>query len=293
MNSPPKATVAFDGSRAFEHVRQQVDCGARPAGSTELANARAYLVKELESYGLKVTQDQFTPATPEGAKQMVNLTAEIAGEATEVIMVASHYDTKLMRDFNFVGANDGGSSTGVLVELARVLAAAPKPKYTYWFVFFDGEEAFCPEWDDCKNPDGSADNTYGSRHFLTQLQARNEVKRVQSMILLDMIGYKDLRIPRESSSTRWLSDAIWQAAKEKGQGAVFIEAAEQVTDDHTSFLAAGIPSVDLIQLSGYPYWHEKEDTLDKISPRSLKIVGDVVLASLPKIEEKLAKGQSR
>ena len=290
MNSPPKATDAFDGSRAFEHVRQQVDFGARPAGSAELANARAYLVKELESHGLKVTPEQFTPATPEGPKQMVNLTAEIPGESSEVIMFASHYDTKLMRDFKFVGANDGGSSTGVLVELARVLAAAPKPKYTYWFVLFDGEEAFCPEWDDCKNPDGSPDNTYGSRHFLTQLKARNEVKRVRSMILLDMIGYKDLRIPRESSSTRWLSDAIWQAAKEKGHGAVFIESAEAVTDDHTAYLAAGIPSVDLIQLSGYPYWHEKEDTLDKISPRSLKIVGDVVLAGLPKIEEKLQKG---
>jgi Zn-dependent M28 family amino/carboxypeptidase len=291
MNATPKTAVAFDGSRAFDQVKKQVDFGPRPAGSAELANTRAYLVKELESYGLKVTQDQFTPATPEGPKQMVNVTAEIAGETSEVIILGSHYDTKLYREFSFVGANDGASSTGVLLELARVLSAAPKPRYTYWLVFFDGEEAFCPEWDDCKNPDGSPDHLYGSRRFVQQLQARNEVNRVKAMILLDMVGYKALQFGRDDLGERhapWLIDLVWQTAYDMGHGSIFQRRSEGVVgDDHEPFIRAGIPAIDIIQLSGYPHWHTAEDTLDKISPRSLKIVGDVVIASLPKLEEKL------
>jgi hypothetical protein len=284
-----QAKLTIDGERAFEHVRKQVEIGPRPAGSAELAKARDYIVGELKSYGLNVTLDEFTAKTPVGERKMVNVTAELPGESSDVIIVSSHYDTKLFKEFRFVGANDGGSSTGTLLEMARVMAqSGQKPRFTYWFVFFDGEEAFCAEWEDCKNVDGP-DNTYGSRHYVKQLKERNELKRVRAMILLDMMGYKNLRLGRdEEMSTRWLIDEVWKTASELGYGAQFVDELEGVGgDDHEPFLKAGIQSLDIIQLSSYEYWHRPEDTLDKISPQSLKTVADVVLASLPRIEQRL------
>src|SRR6185436_13179033 len=187
--------------------------------------------------------------------------------------------------------------TGALLEIARVLAARQtKPKYTYWFVFFDGEEAFCDEWDDCKNPNPAdrdaelPDNTYGSRRYVDQLIARNELKRIRTLILFDMVGYKDLRLGRPELSTKWLVDVIWQAAKQSGYGSQFTDGYEGVSDDdHAPFLRAGVDAVDLIQLGSYPYWHTRDDTLDKISPKSLKAVGDSVIVSLPKIEERIRR----
>ncbi len=293
---PPKPSSDFDGERAFEHVRKQVEFGPRPAGSAELEKTRTYLTDELKSYGLKVTSDEFNPTTPIGPRRMVNLTAELPGESTDVIIISSHYDTKYFKDFKFVGANDGGSSTGALLEIARVMAKKPKPRMTYWFVFFDGEEAFCMDWDQCQNPNPSGgerlpDHTYGSRHYVDQLIAKNEVKRVRAMILMDMVGYKNLQLGRpEELSSEWLIDVVWQTAKQLGYSGQFVSSAEGIgDDDHEPFLRAGIDALDIIQLSSYArYWHTKEDTLDKISAKSLKIVGDTVLASLPKIEERLA-----
>jgi Zn-dependent M28 family amino/carboxypeptidase len=285
---PAQTRPAFDGQRAFEHVRRMVEIGPRPAGSAELARTREYITGELEAAGLKVTSDKFTAQTPGGAREMVNVTAELAGESADVIIISSHYDTKPYKAFRFVGANDGGSSTGALVEIARSLATSGrKPRFTYWFVFFDGEEAFCQGWSQCGTP-GAPDNTYGSRRYVAQLAERSETKRVRALILLDMIGYTDLAIPRETLSTPWLVDIIWKTARELGYGAQFPDAEESVEDDHIPFLQAEIPVVDLIQLSGYRYWHTAEDTLDKISPRSLQIVGETVIASLPRIEERLA-----
>ena len=265
-----------------------VETGPRPAGSAELARTREYITGELEAAGLKVTGDKFTAQTPVGAREMVNLTAELAGESTDVIIISSHYDTKPYKEFRFVGANDGGSSTGALMEIARSLAASGrKPPFTYRFVFFDGEEAFCRSWTQC-GTESAPDNTYGSRRYVAQLAAQGETKRVRAMILLDMIGYTNLSIPRESLSTPWLVDIIWQTADELGYGAQFPDTEEPVEDDHIPFLQAEIPVVDLIQLSSYRYWHTPEDTLDKISPRSLQIVGETVIASLPRIEQRLA-----
>jgi glutaminyl-peptide cyclotransferase len=284
----PSAT-AFDAARAFEHVRRQVEMGPRPAGSAELARTRDYIVGELKSYGLNVTSDEFSAKTPVGQKKFVNVAAEIPGESSDVILLASHYDTKPIKEFRFVGANDGGSSTGALMEIARVLASNnQKPRFTYRFVFFDGEEAFCFDWEECRNPDGP-DNTYGSRHYVAQLKEKNELKRVRAVILLDMIGYKNLRFGRDvEMSTPWLIEAIWRTAHELGHGAQFADGVEGVGgDDHEPFLRAGIESVDIIQLNTYPYWHTAEDTLDKISPQSLKIVGDVLLSSLPRVEQRL------
>ena len=293
----PSATTAaqqrgseFDGQRAFENVRKQVEFGPRPAGSEELAKTREYIIGELKSYGLNVMTDEWSPKTPVGVRKMVNVTAELPGESSDVIIISSHYDTKLFKQFQFVGANDGGSSTGALMELARVLAASgQKPRFTYWFVFFDGEEAFCFDWEECKNPNGEPDNTYGSRHFVDQLKAKKEIKRVRAMILLDMMGYKDLQLGRDlEMSTKWLIDVVWNTARETGHGNQFINMNEGVGgDDHEPFVKAGIDSLDIIQLSTYPHWHTPDDTLDKISPESLKTVGDVLLASLPRIEQHL------
>lgn len=295
-SSPGKSASDFDGDRAFEHVRKQVEFGPRPPGSPELEKARGYMVEQLKSYGLNIILDEFQATTPVGQRKMVNVTAELQGESSDVIILASHYDSKYVKEFKFVGANDGGSSTGTVMEIARVLAAQKqKPKFTYWFVFFDGEEAFCFDWDECSNPNPAnskeplPDNTYGSRRYVANLIDKNEVKRVRAIILLDIMGYKDLQMGRADLCTRWLSDVVWQTGKELGYGKQFVDRNESVgDDDHAAFLKAGIDALDIIQLSSYPYWHTKDDTLDKISAKSLKIVGDTVLVSLPKIEERLA-----
>jgi hypothetical protein len=294
--SPGKSASDFDGDRAFEHVRKQVEFGPRPPGSPELEKTRGYIIEQLKSYGLNIILDEFQATTPIGQRKMVNVTAELPGESSDVIILASHYDSKYVKEFKFVGANDGGSSTGALMEMARVLAAQKqKPKFTYWFVFFDGEEAFCFDWDECSNPNPAnpkeplPDNTYGSRRYVANLIDKNEVKRVRAIILLDIVGYKDLQMGRADLCTRWLSDIVWQTGKQLGYGKQFVDRNESVgDDDHAAFLKAGIDALDIIQLSSYPHWHTKDDTLDKISARSLKMVGDTVLVSLPKIEERLA-----
>ena len=295
----PSAKSDFDGDRAFEFVRKQVEFGPRPPGSPELEKTRAYIIDQLRSFGLNVTTDEFRATTPVGERKMTNIVAELPGQSSDIVIISSHYDTKLFKDFKFLGANDGGSSTGALMEIARVLAAKKlNLKLTYRFVFFDGEEEFCANWDDCHNPNPAdpkeplPDNTYGSRHYVSQLVEKNEVSRVKAMILMDMIGYKELRLGRADLGTTWLQDVVWQTAKQIGYGSQFVDSPEGVgDDDHSPFLKAGIDSLDIIQLSTYgpgsSYWHSKEDTLDKISPKSLKIVGDAIIVSLPKIEERI------
>jgi len=294
VTSPGKISD-FEGDRALEHVRKQVEFGPRPPGSPELEKTRGYIFDQLKSYGLKITTDEFHATTPVGDRKMVNITAELAGESSDVVIVSSHYDTKFVDRFKFVGANDGGSSTGELLELARVMAASKQQrKLTYWFVFFDGEEAFCFDWDQCHNPNPAdpktplPDNLYGSRHYVAQLIDKNEIRRVRAVILFDLMGYKELRLGRDELSTTWLIDAVWQTAKQIGYGKYFVNEREGVgDDDHAPFLRAGVDALDIIQLSSYPYWHTKDDTLDKVSAKSLKIVGDTVLMSLPKIEERI------
>ena len=284
------AAVAFNGERAMDHVKKQLEVGPRVSGSAELEQTRAYMTGLLRSHGLKVRTDEFTANTPIGEKKMTNITAELPGESKDVVVIASHYETKYFKDMLFIGANDPASSVATLLEMARVLATGQyKPKMTYWFVFFDGEEAFCEEWDECSKP-GAPDNTYGSRYYVSQLQKQNELERVRAMILLDLMGYKNLELGRDSLSTRWLQDIIWSTGRDLGHKKIFVDREEGVGgDDHEPFLQAGIDAVDIIQLNSYPYWHRADDTIDKVSARSMKIVGETVLASLPKIEEHLQK----
>ncbi len=211
---------------------------------------------------------------------MVNLIATIPGQRPDRIVLASHFDTKLFRDFRFVGASDGASSTAALLELGRVLKARPQLPFTIELLFLDGEEA-TGEWQ-------GTDNTYGSRHYVAAAGKAGTLKSLRALILLDMIGDRQLNMRREQNSTPWLTAIIWNTAKKLGHGAQFLDEVTPIEDDHIPFLKAGVQAVDLIDLD-YPAWHTAQDTLDNVAARSLQIVGDVVVAALPEIEQRLLK----
>lgn len=272
----------------MDHVRKQVEFGPRPPGSRQLEKTRAYIVDQLKSFGLTVSLDEFTAKTPQGETKMANIIGEISGETKTLVLIGSHYETKVYTDMQFVGANDPAASVGTLLEIGRVLGSmTDKPKVTYRLVFFDGEEAFCEGWSECGTEE-HPDNTYGSRHYVAQLRAKNELENTRALILLDMIGYKNLELGRDTLSTRWLQNIIWQTGRELGHEKIFVDREEGVGgDDHEPFIKAGVDAVDLIQLNSYPHWHKVDDTIDKISAQSMKIVGDTVLASLPKIIDKI------
>jgi glutaminyl-peptide cyclotransferase len=271
----------FDSGRAWEHLRQMVAIGPRPAGSPAIEQTRKYIKEQLGAIGVNAIEQAWDTDTPLGKVHMVNLIATIPGASKQRILVTGHYDTKLFREFRFVGASDGASSAAFLVELARVLKQR-KNALTYDLVFLDGEEAVCRNWDDCSRP-GAPDNTYGSRHYVEVAKQDGSLATMKANILVDMVADRDLRLKRETYSTRWLTDIIWNAAKLQKLDTYFVPQATQIEDDHLAFLAAGVPSVDIIDLE-YEPWHTAKDTLDAVSARSLQIVGDVIVASLPAIE---------
>lgn len=279
---PPAS--GFDSNKAWEHLRRQVAIGPRPAGSAGIAECRRYILEQLKAAGIEAREQAFDADTPIGRVRMANIIGTIPGARTERIALASHYDTKLFREFRFVGASDGASSTAVLLELGRVLKGR-RNAYTIELLFFDGEEAFNPEWRD-------PDNTYGSRHYVQAAQKAGTLGGLKALILLDLVGDRQLNFRRESNSTRWLTDIVWAAARRRDYGQYFLMDESPITDDHIAFLRAGVPSVDLIDLD-YPAWHTPQDDLDHVSARSLQIVGDVVLEALPDIEKRLAQESQR
>jgi glutaminyl-peptide cyclotransferase len=269
----------FDGARAWAHLRAQVEIGPRVAGTPENAKTRAFIISTLAASGIKAVEQPFEAHTPVGMVKMANVIATLPGDRPERIILASHFDTKLFKEFRFVGASDGASSTAALLELARVLKERPRP-FTLEFLFLDGEEAFV-EWT-------ATDSTYGSRHYVQQARTAGTLAGIKALILLDMIGDSDLNIRREENSTRWLTDVIWAAARRLGHQRHFLNESTPIEDDHLPFLEAGVEAVDIIDLD-YAAWHTAGDTLDKVSAESVKIVGDVVLAALPEIEQRLLK----
>jgi len=278
----------FDSARAWEHLRQLVAIGPRPAGSPAIEQSRAYIKAQLAAAGVAVREQAWDDTTPNGPTHMVNLIATVPGARRDRIVISGHYDTKPFREFRFVGASDGGSSAAFLVEIARVLKGRTNP-FTMEILFLDGEEAVCRNWDDCGRP-GAPDNTYGSRHYVNAARQSNTLASLKANILVDMIGDRDLRIERDSLSTAWLTDIVWDAARKQKLDGVFVPIASPVEDDHVAFLQAGVPSVDIIDLNRYAElgrWHTPQDTLDNVSARSLQTVGDVVLAALPQIEAHL------
>lgn len=284
-SSPKAAVPPVSGEKAMEHVRAQVAFGPRPPGSAALEKCRAYITDQLRGYGYEVQVDEFEAVTPYGGKVMKNLIARKGASSRGVVALASHYDTKLMEGIEFVGANDPGSSAGLLIELARVLSEE-RGTLDYWFVFLDGEEAFV-DW-------STFDSTYGSRHLAKRWQQDGTAGRIRALILLDMIGDRNLDILKESHSTRWLSDLVWETAAKTGLQGILSKYAGAVEDDHLPFLEAGIPSVDIIDLNygpGNSFHHTTADTLDKVSPESMEKVGRLVLAVLGELQKRSAAQQ--
>jgi Zn-dependent M28 family amino/carboxypeptidase len=275
-----EAAPRFDGAAAFRHVERLVAFGPRPAGSAALVRARSYIVDQLKQAGLTVRLQPFEASTPDGPIKMSNIIGVAPGRRDDVIVIAGHYDTKFFPNFVFVGANDGGASAGLLLELARRLARG-KPEFTYWIVFFDGEEAR-QEWSD-------TDGIYGSRHLAAELRRAGEVRRVRSVIVVDMIGDRQLNIRREAYSTPWLTDILWASARRLGHGQFFRSETVRIEDDHVPFLREQIPAALVIDIE-YEPWHTSRDTVGHVSAKSLQAVGEVVLDALPALETALARG---
>jgi Zn-dependent M28 family amino/carboxypeptidase len=266
------ATAGFSGERAFNDLRQLVQLGPRPAGSESLERARAYIESQLSAAGAEIWDDPFVATTPRGKIPMTNVISVINGENPTVVILAGHYDTARIDGVQFVGANDGGSSAALLLEMARVLSRRTN-RVTYWLVFFDGEEAL-KKW----MPN---DSLYGSRHLAEKLASDGKLSQIKAMVLVDMVADRHLNILRESNSTAWLSDLVFRTARTLGYRKSFSGGTFPVEDDHLPFVARGVPSVDIIDLTPFgDYHHTARDSIDKCSPESLAVVGQVALATL-------------
>ncbi|HXP79068.1 MAG TPA: M28 family peptidase [Verrucomicrobiae bacterium] len=276
----PDTTGGFDGARAYKHVEQLVAIGPHPAGSEGIRRAQQYIIAQLKSFGCPVEEQDFhATSTPVGDVAMKNILVKIPSANPNILIYSSHYDTKRLD--NFVGANDGGSSTGVLLELARLLCTR-KNAETIWLAFFDGEEDFNVTWN-------SRDDTYGSRELAASLAVSGDLKRVKALILVDMVGPTNPIYRRESNSTPWLTELIWSTAARLGYGKVYINELNAIEDDHIAFVKRGVPSADIIDFENVvlEYWHTPRDTLDKIDPRTLAITGHVLIETVPELEKRV------
>jgi len=265
-------------NRAFTDMKAMVDFGPRPAGSAAIEKTRAYILAELKKAGLKPELDEFEAVTPRGKRKMVNIRAVHAGTRPTTIALSGHYDTKLFDEFKFVGASDGASSAAWLLEMARVTTSL-KLENNLEFLFFDGEEAVV-DWSD-------TDSRYGSRYDVDRRKKAGTLQQLKALVLVDMIGDKNLDIKREGQSTDWLTAIIWNNAHALGFSREFLNESIIVEDDHLPYLSAQVPAADLIDFD-YPDWHKQSDTLDKVSGESLKKVGDAVYASLPEIDRRIS-----
>jgi hypothetical protein len=281
-DSGPKPV--FDGERSFQYVKDIVKFGPRPVGSANHKRVEEYISAHLK--GDAVEDDTFTADTPEGKFPVHNIIAKFPGTKDGIIIVASHYDTNYpLRNTSYVGANDGGSSSALLLELANQLHGKQRDGYSVWLVWDDAEEAI--------KPDGStgvpqempfdSDSLYGITHLAEKWQSDGTLKKVKAFLLADMIGDADLNIDRDKNSMPWLLDVVYEAATRMGYQSHFFGRENQVGDDHIPFVKRGVPSADLIDFDyGYNdvFWHTTQDTVDKLSPKSLEIVGSVILETI-------------
>ncbi|MEP6668151.1 MAG: M28 family peptidase [Chthoniobacter sp.] len=279
---PPPAEIwkEFSGDKAFEEVRRQVEIGPRPSGTPELEKARVLIEESLRRSGWEVERQVFTTETPRGPVEFINVIgrfsatgAHPASRKTQRALVCSHYDTKRFSTIKFVGASDGASSTGALLELARVLALDPAMAAQVELVFFDGEEAFVQfTAPDDPKPDG----LFGSRYYARSLTADGRAAQFKFGILWDMIGDRDLTITLPPDSPPELSRGVLSSAEALGLRQNFGFFARTILDDHEELRRAHIPAIDLIDFD-YVYWHTAGDTLEHIAPESLQKVGAVTL----------------
>jgi glutaminyl-peptide cyclotransferase len=274
--APPASIEAaphINATRAFQYVKEFVSIGSRSPGSPGHAKAELYIKSKLS--GDEVEVDSFTAKTPVGSFAIHNIIAKFPGKKDGIIVVAGHYETNYPLPKAYVGANDGGSTTGLLLELANQLRGKQLDGYSVWLLWTDGEEAFV-KW-------SATDSLYGTRHLAEKWQADGTAKRIKAFLLLDMIGDADLDIQRDTNSTVWLSDLVYTAASRLGYQSHYFQQTIAIEDDHIPFARIGVPVVDLIDIDyGYAnaYHHTTQDTLDKLSPQSLAIAGDVVLETI-------------
>ena len=265
----------FDGAKALAYTRQFVAIGPRWVDSPGHAKAEAFLKEQFRHDQLE--EDSFTAKTSIGPEQFHNFIVKFPGKKDGIIVLASHYETNYwLRNIHFVGANDGGSTTGLLIELANYLRGKPNDGYSVWLVFDDGEECFQSQWND-------DDALFGTRHLAEKWQADGTLKRIKAFLLADMLGDKDLDIQRDQNSTPWLEDLVYKAASEYGWQSYFFATTTAVDDDHLPFVHRGVPCADVIDIDyGYQnaYHHTADDTMDKLSAKSLTIAGDTFLETI-------------
>ncbi len=269
--SSGKLWEEFSGEKALEHVQRLVEMGPRPPASDAIERSRIYIEKQLQAWGWEVTRQSFTDDTPRGKIDFVNLIARFQGGGKEaspepLFLLCSHYDTKSFDTIRFVGADDGGSSTGLLLELGRVLAGHPALARKVQLVFFDGEEAY--------ENFSETDGLYGSRYFAKQLAQDKGVKQFRGGILFDMVGDRSLDITLPPDSPSQMAHDIFAAAESLKLRDHFTYFDRQILDDHTPLNTVGIPTIDLIDFD-FPWWHTAGDTIDKLSAESLQTVGSV------------------
>jgi len=278
---PADQTGGFDGSKAFDHVAKIVSYGPRPPASDAIHQVQDYIISQAKGFGCEVDHDDFHASTPVGDVAMKNIIVKAPGTGQGIILLLTHYDT-LSSVKDFVGAEDSASSTGMMIEMARQLCSTKGPN-SVWMAFLDGEEAFV-DW----NKDD--DHTYGSRELAARMALSGDLKRVKAVILADMIGQYGLQIPKESSSTKWLADLVWKTGDRLGHKSIFVNREiGAISDDHDPFLSRGVSAVDIIDLNDYSsegYWHTPQDTLDKVSPLNVAIVGYVILESVGELQKK-------
>lgn len=293
---PPSSSVCLDpsllGGRAvLEQVRRFLGTGQRDSGTPGAEKAAKYLVAELQRLGVKAETDEFEDDVPGGRKTFRNVIGRIGETGKRVIILGSHYDTKSGIGARFQGANDSGSSTGLLLELAYLLKKAPPPEMEILFVFFDGEE--------CSLQYSRNDGLHGSRRLARTLVESRASGRVAGVVVLDMVGDKDLNICIPHNGTPALCAAVFAAAHEEGVRSRFSQSREDVLDDHVPFLDAGMPAVDIIDFSYgsaeglNDYWHTEEDTIDKLSAESLESVGRVTIRLINYLLSENKKGVAR
>jgi Zn-dependent M28 family amino/carboxypeptidase len=272
----PAPARNFSGVAALSFTAKAVAFGPRPSGSAANTKLRAYIHEQLSTCRCEVSSDSFTGQTPDGPVAMENIIAKFAGKSGRAIAITGHFDTKKMA--GFVGANDGGSSTGILLEMAAVLTGRPRVDDVY-LVFFDGEEAL-HEWT-------ATDSVYGSRHLARKWTDDGTNRRLKALINVDMTGDKDLDIVYEYSSSPSLRKLVWDAADALGYSTEFLRQPNAVEDDHIPFLQAGVRALDLIDFTYGPnnaFWHTQQDTMDKLGAHSFQVIGDVLMRVIPELE---------
>ncbi|MFT6364219.1 MAG: hypothetical protein ACJAZ8_002644 [Planctomycetota bacterium] len=296
--APAATSTTFNESNAWTHLESIVAFGPRPAGSPANDNLRDYIEAQLQILGLEVQREPFTDSTPIGDVNFENIFVDIppnapgADPAGLSLIIGTHFDTKIVENEDgspnrFVGANDGGSGTAILLELARVMTQEEFQRTApLRLLFIDGEEAFNFDWD-------GKDNTYGSRHHANKLRETKQVASIGAVVILDMLGDKDLTIFHDTYSRRELMELFEQAAATHGLGQYMATHFRMpIKDDHISFLNVGIPAVDLIDFeygAQNLIWHTNNDTLENCSSRSLRNAGNIFLSGYPELESWIQK----